>query len=174
MIKGSGETIVRALFTGVATAAIAGLLLGGMMKPNLRGDERPQGPQIFTGWSGERSTGPFDPGMTFADYQGRVPDYVIGTDWQAFAWQDEVAYEPAPTRDFYEETAAEAPRAYAEMRLEEPPRNEPLYPSISGGVAYDVNARAAAAPAPRSDAAEHADLDEEAPPEATGDTSPAV
>jgi hypothetical protein len=165
---------VRALFTGVATAAMAGLLLGGMMKPNLGGDDRPEGPQIFAGWSGVRSTGPFDPGMTFADYQGKVPDYVVGTDWQAYAWKDEIAYDPAPVRDDYDNTPPEAPREYAQMRWQEPARVEPLYPSVSGGVAYDVNARVAEAPAPPAPAAEHADIDEEAPPEASGDTSPAV
>ncbi|HEY8572598.1 hypothetical protein [Phenylobacterium sp.] len=156
-------------------AAVAGLLLGGAMKPNLRGDDRPEGPQIFAGWSGVRSTGPFDPGMTFADYQGQIPDYVVGTDWKAaYAWRDDIAYEPAPVRDYYEESR-EQPREYArsDLRWQEPPRAEPLYPSISGGVAYEASARVAEAPPPPPPP-EEAHIDDDAPPEATGDTSPAV
>jgi hypothetical protein len=166
---------VKALFTGVGMAAMAGLLLGGAMKPNLRGDDRPEGPQIFTGWSGVRSTGPFDPGMSFADYQGQIPDYVIGTDWKtvaAYAWQDDLAYEPEPPRDYYAEARAE-PVEYA-ARWQEPPRAEPIYPSLSGGVAYHASARVAEAPSPPPPPSELAEIDDEAPPEATGDTTPAV
>ena len=173
MVKG-WERPLKALFTGVGMAAVAGLLLGGMMKPNLRGDERPEGPQIFAGWSGVRSTGPFDPGATFADYQGRIPDYVVGTDWQAaLTWRDEIAYEPAPAEDYYDNTPPEPPQDDARKRWEEPPRAEPVFPSVSGGVAYDVNARVAEAPAPPAPLVA-ADIDEEAPPEATGDTRPAI
>lgn len=173
MIKGS--MTVKALFSGIGMAAVAGLLVGGAMKPDLGMGDRPEGPQIFAGWSGVRSTGPFDPGMTFADYQGQIPDYVIGSDWKAMTaghgWKDDIAYEPAPTPNYYEQARAE-PEPYP-TRWEEPPRKEPLYPSMSGGVAYDASARVAEAP-PAPPPSEQVDLDEEAPPEATGDTSPAV
>src|SRR5687767_11524241 len=83
------EIIVKSLFSGMALAAVAGLLTGGAMKPNLGTDDRPAGPQMFAGWSGTRSTGPFDDGMTFASYNGQIPDYVLGTDWQkTHAWPE--------------------------------------------------------------------------------------
>lgn len=168
---------VKALLSGVGIAAMAGLLMGAAMKPDLRGDERPEGPQIFAGWSGVRSTGPFDPGMSFADYSGQLPDYVVGTDWRAaMAFRENVAYDPAPTPDYYErerrtggDYAYQAPTPYVE-----PPREEPVYPSMGGGTAYNASDRvreSRPAPPPRS---EPVDLDEEAPPEATGDTSPAT
>jgi len=170
-------TKVKALYSGVGIAAMAGLLMGAAMKPDLRGDERPEGPQIFAGWSGVRSTGPFDPGMTFADYNGRVPDYVVGADWRsALAFRDDVAYEPEPAPDYYERerrTGGEYAR-YAPPAQVEPPREEPLYPSMSGGAAYNASDRApepASAAPLRRDAV---DLDDEAPPEATGDTTPAI
>lgn len=165
---------MKALFAGVGAAAVAGMLMGAAMKPNLAGDDRPAGPQILAGWSGARSTGPFDPGMSFADYQGNIPDYVVGTDWKsaaAFSFREDVAYEPAETPDYYQEAKRE-PAQYAETRYEEPPRAAPVYPSMSGGVAHDVLARvpdAAPQPVPTSEPVE---LDDEAPPEATGDTTP--
>ena len=83
---------MKVLLSGAAAAAITGVLLGGAMRPHLDADGRPAGPQMFANWSGVRSTGPFDPGTTFASYQGRVPDHVMGTDWKkAMAWPDERA-----------------------------------------------------------------------------------
>jgi hypothetical protein len=165
---------VKTLFAGVGMAAVAGLLLGGAMKPNLRGDDRPEGPQMFAGWAGVRSTGPFDPGTSFTAYGDKIPDYVIGTDWQAslYAFRDDVAYEPAPPADYRTEIGSEDV-PYVEP-YQEPPRAEPLYPSLAGGATYasDRVAEASPPPAPRQRPA--ADLDDEAPPEATGDTSPAI
>ncbi|HEY0436709.1 MAG TPA: hypothetical protein VGC92_08720 [Phenylobacterium sp.] len=51
------------------------------MQPNLAEDGRPTGPQIILGKAALRSTGPFDPGPELARYAGKVPDYVLGTDW---------------------------------------------------------------------------------------------
>ena len=67
----------------------------------------------------------------------------------------------------------EPPQDDARTRWEEPPRAEPVFPSVRGGVASDVNARVAEAPAPPAPLVA-ADIDEEAPPEATGDTRPAI
>src|SRR3954462_3122669 len=118
-------------------AATAGLLLGGAMKPNLRGDDRPEGPQMFLGWSATRSTGPFDDGGAWAAYQGRTPDYVVGTDWsKAPVVVSDVAYEPAPSVDYYAQAANERTR-YPQPTYVEPPREPPAFPSMSGGKAYD-------------------------------------
>lgn len=154
-------------------AVMAGILMGGAMKPDLGGDERPQGPQLFAGWSGVRSTGPFDDGLGFARYQGDVPDYVIGTDWRlAYAApMQEIAYEPRQTPDYYEQAVAERPK-YQVQPSQEAPAEEPLYPSMKGGATYaGDHARDAAerAPAPREQP--QPKFDEDAPPEATGDTT---
>jgi hypothetical protein len=126
----------------MAVAAVTGLMLGGAMKPNLGNDDRPAGPQMFAGWSGTRSTGPFDDGMTLANYNGQVPDYVLGTDWQKVAaWpqQDEqVAYEPPM------EIAAVEPEAqpvvFTSSAFDEPPPEPVTYPSMSGGAVYGAQA----------------------------------
>ncbi|WP_374468666.1 hypothetical protein [Phenylobacterium sp.] len=161
----------RKLLSGVGIAAVAGLLLGGAMKPDLRGDERPEGPQIFAGWSGARSTGPFDDGMTLTYWQGKLPDYVVGTDWkQAIAWQEApeiIEAEPYDGSAF--DVPEPEPAEYAYARWEEPPAEAPHYPSMSGGVAYGAERayggdRLDAPPPPP-------EFDAEVMPEATGDTT---
>lgn len=158
---------LKTLFAGVGVAAVSGLLLGGAMQPDLRGDERPEGPQIFAGWSGARSTGPFDDGMTLAYYEGRIPDYVVGTDWkQTIAWQEEPEIAEAP-RDYSAfdepEPAPDAAAYAADAVWQEPASEPPAYPSLTGGVAYGIDLPPPPPPP--------ADLDPEAMPEATGDTT---
>lgn len=162
---------MRALYSGAGLAVAAGLLMGAAMKPNLGGDDRPIGPQIFAGWSGIRSTGPFDqPDLAFAAYSASIPDYVIGTDWKRYAAP--VAYEPVAeepplvVESEFDEPAYAAPYQVA---WQEPPREPPSFPSLDGGRAYGPAQSAAAVPAQAAAAAIH--IDEEAPPEATGDTT---
>jgi hypothetical protein len=152
-------------------AVVAGLLMGAAMKPNLNAGDRPQGPQMFAGWSGTRSTGPFDDSVGFAAYHGQTPDYVIGTDWTKAAYAQPVAYEPEPTPDYYKQAAAEAP-TYPAVKYQEPPREAPVYPSISGGVAASADQHAKdATDTHETTPSPGPQFDEEAPPEATGDTS---
>jgi hypothetical protein len=168
---------VKAFFSGMAMAATAGLLLGGMMKPNLVQGDRPIGPQIFTGWSAARSTGPFDDGRSWAAYGGQVPDYVTGTDWNKAATYApmDVAYDPAETPDYYQEAAADAP-SYPKPTYQEPPREPPTYPSVSGGMAYAADRAGKDAvdrtTVPPPSPTPPVDIEDEAPPEATGDTTP--
>ncbi len=128
---------MKVLLSGAAAAAITGVLLGGAMQPHLdAADGRPAGPQMFANWSGVRSTGPFDPGTTFASYQGGVPDYVMGTDWKkAMAWPDERAAVSAPSREAAQsdQPPAEAPMVLARVAYDEPPPAGGGYPSLSGG-----------------------------------------
>lgn len=158
---------LKTLFAGVGVAAVSGLLLGGAMQPDLRGDERPEGPQIFAGWSGARSTGPFDDGLTLAYYKGQIPDYVVGTDWkQAIAWQEapEIIEAPRDYSAFDEPEPATDVTEYAtEASWQEPAAEPPTYPSMSGGVAYGADLPPPPPPP--------ADPDPEAMPEATGDTT---
>jgi hypothetical protein len=128
-------------------ALVAGISLGAAMQPQLNvGDDRPAGPQMFAAWGGERSTGPFDSGTSFAAYRGgALPDYVIGTDWKrSQTWTGERAAtaEPAPRGE-----AAEPPREPAQVAYQEPPAEPATYPSVAGGVDYGAQA-----PAPAEDA----------------------
>lgn len=124
--------------SGAAVALAAGLMLGGAMQPHLYDGDRPSGPQMFASWAGARSTGPFDPGTSFASYRGKMPDYVMGTDWKKrMTWPDEPAgastspREP-PTVDV-PETPAPAPAAtFTRAAYEEPPPVVHTYPSMDG------------------------------------------
>ena len=127
---------MRALLIGAGVALTAGFLMGSAMKPDLLADHRPEGPQTFAGWNGE-STGPFDPGVSFAAYRGKVPDYVIGTDAlrasQPVAYHEEVQAEPV-------EVAANDPMPqaddYTAIAYHEAPPEPVTYPSLDGGTAY--------------------------------------
>jgi hypothetical protein len=127
---------VKVLLSGAAAAAISGVLLGGAMQPHLDAAEgRPAGPQMFANWSGVRSTGPFDPGTTFASYPGRVPDYVTGTDWKkAMAWPGERAAVAAPAREVAEskDPPTERPIALAWTVHADSPPVAHVYPSLGG------------------------------------------
>jgi len=136
---------VKSLFSGIALAAAAGMLMGGAMKPTLDDDDRPAGPQMFAGWSGARSTGPFDDGMTFVGYQGQMPDYVLGTDMQNATIPPDLA---PPLEDAPIEMAAVATEpqqaAFTGSAFDASTPSEPVpYPSIAGGVAYTPRAAAA-------------------------------
>ena len=137
------ETRMKALIIGAGMAAAAGLTMGAALHPDLRSDDRPEGPQTFALAGGPRSTGPFDAGMSLASYGGRVPDYVTGTDARrAQGWADErVAVAPSrtvPDTDVEIETEGErAGPAYARPVAYDPPPPEPAYPSLTGGRDYD-------------------------------------
>lgn len=101
---------------GACAALVVGLLLGGLMHPNLAADDRPAGPQMILGKAAERSTGPFDPSP--ANYAGGTPEYVLGTDW---------------TRAQAPQTAEPPPRAQR-IVLE---TDEPRPPAVYTIAAYD-------------------------------------
>ena len=137
-------------FSGAAAALLAGLTLGAAMQPSLGFVDRPQGPQMFAAWSGERSTGPFDPGTSFTAYNGRVPDYVIGTDWaRPKLTPDDRAY--AVQADYSrDEPAMERPTTPPAASAEAEPQRQPIsYPSVSGGQPYGADIPTP--PAPPSD-----------------------
>ena len=84
-----------------------------------------------------------------------------------------MAYEePAPTPDYYQEARAEPLPAIEPYH--EPPRAEPLYPSLNGGAASYASDRVPEAAPPPRPPEPVVNLDAEAPPEATGDTRPAI
>ncbi|MDP3173758.1 MAG: hypothetical protein Q8M88_04930 [Phenylobacterium sp.] len=69
---------MKALFSGIAIAAVIGLWAGATMKPTLALSDGPRGPQIEMPASGERAQHDFEGGLQ--TWNGPVPDYVIGTD----------------------------------------------------------------------------------------------
>lgn len=140
---------VKVLFAGAAAALVGGMLLGGAMRPNLGAadDGRPAGPQMFANWSGARSTGPFDPGATFAGYGAKLPDYVLGTDWKkAAAWPDERAAVSAPAREVARnDEASEEPVTVARADYADPPPPPRGYPSLGGAQVSESDDAAPAA-----------------------------
>jgi hypothetical protein len=176
---------VKTLLAGAGLALVAGLLMGSAMKPDLISDDRPIGPQIFAGWSGNRSTGPFDDsgtssaGLSYAAYGSEVPDYVTGTDWKVLA-SATTAAAPPPARDLQDESDAAEPLSdryadtgdYAPAAYVAPePEREVRFPSMDGGV--DVKPAHVRTDAERGTKALPVDIEPGAPPEATGDTTPA-
>jgi hypothetical protein len=124
--------------SGAACALVAGLLAGGAMQPHLDDGDRPSGPQMFADWAGARSTGPFDSSTTFVSYQGKMPDYVLGTDWKrSMTWSDERAA-VSPPREIVRDEAPPPPMESASLTraaYEEPPAPAHAYPSLYGGQA---------------------------------------
>ena len=114
-----------------------GVMLGAAMQPTLGLDGRPAGPQILTGRSAERSTGPFDPGPSYAAYGSQLPSYVTGTDYQAAAYGVAPPAEPE-RRLASNETARPEPVELTHVTHEEPPLVV-VYPSMSGGADYGAD-----------------------------------
>jgi hypothetical protein len=134
----------RTLAGGATTALACGLFLGGAMRPELGDDGRPAGPQTIAGWAGVRSTGPFDPGPSAANYGGQVPDYVMGTDSKrSMAWPETRAAvaERAPPMAVYEvappapEDGAWAPPMVQADDQDAAPTPQTAYRSQGGGTA---------------------------------------
>ena len=121
-----------ALAAGAGLAAALGILLGGSMKPDLELDGRPAGPQMLAGWSGVRSTGPFDPGSSNPAYAGPPPAYVTGADDNRPAYA-EASPTQEPRRLARDDTPRPEPTVITQATYEEPPAEPVTYPSISGG-----------------------------------------
>ncbi|HEY8003158.1 MAG TPA: hypothetical protein VIE16_02965 [Phenylobacterium sp.] len=144
---------MKVLLAGVAIAVVTGTMLGGAMRPDLITD-RPEGPQMYANWAGDRSTGPFDPGTTFVSYGPNVPDYVMGTDWKKrMAWPDErAAVAPSVREDVADDdttvsqdTAIAEPVTLARAAYDDAPSSTAQdYPSAGGGVTPDAPAEAPA------------------------------
>jgi hypothetical protein len=126
----------------IATAAVAGLLTGGVMKlgPDTLAD-RPIGPQILVSGASKRviDANGWYADVQFAGYNGEVPEYVLGTDWtqpQVYdvAFEDE-AYSYTPAEELPDAQVEKAvlvedtarPVEYAEA-------TQVSYPSVDGDI----------------------------------------
>ena len=152
---------LRSLFTGAAMVAVAGLAAGGLMYPDLRGPADAEGPQLQAGVSGARTQHYGEMTASWAAYDGRVPDYVIGTQWlqppQHPEYVEAEAEEIPPQEETVVYTAATGDTTEAvEAGWQEPPREPVTYPSTNGGVPYGADLPKP--PPPPEDDPEVADL----------------
>lgn len=134
----------QALYYSIASAACAGLLVGGTMKLGPDALSEIGGPQILISGGGERAaSGAYDNGgVLFTSQNGDVPEYVVGTDWtrpQYAALSYDVGYQDAD--DSYAPTAPAADANIDEavytapIKISSPPKLQPVsYPSIDGDV----------------------------------------
>lgn len=134
---------LKTLLGGVAIAATAGLLMGGVMYPNLDEDGI-GGPQILTSGGGPRSSS----AVSYAGigtYNGRIPDYVIGTDalkppqYQVAAYEESAEPERAYTGEPGAVMAYEEPAEIHSTRWEDEQREASLYPSERGNPVYEAD-----------------------------------
>jgi hypothetical protein len=131
---------VKTQLAGAGVALVAGLLMGAMAKPDLNGDDRPAGPQMLAGSGGARGAGPFGDGGSFANYNGQVPDYVLGTDWKKALTPPPVTAEPPPPAARLAQNDDPRPDLpLTRATYDEPPRAPPSYPSVQGGEAYGAD-----------------------------------
>ena len=133
-VSKQGATIL----SGAALAAVAGIMLGGAMRPQLIFDGRPNGPQMFANGGGPRSTGPFDPGGAYASYSGEIPSYVIGTDYAQAAYVAAPPVEEDHQQLARNDTPPPEPMSPAHATNNEPPPPLVVYPSLAGGRSYDA------------------------------------
>ena len=137
---------LKTLLQGVAGVAVAGLLMGAVAHPNLRGGDDTEGPQILMAGGGERGVQTVsDPGVSA--YGGRLPEYVVGTDAtrplaESTGWsstpEPQAEDDTGPAVVFTgDDNPAQAQVTHAAWRDE--PQPEPVYPSARGGATYEAN-----------------------------------
>lgn len=134
---------LKTLLGGVSIAAMAGLLMGGAMYPNLNLDGL-KGPQILLRGGGPR--GHARPsGGGIGVYGGRVPDYVIGTDSlkppqdPAMAYKEDAPYAEPDTGEAGDVLAYEAATEAQPAQWRDEPREPVRYPSQAGNTAYEID-----------------------------------
>lgn len=130
----------RFVVHGVAAAAVAGLLMGAAMRPNLQ-DQEIGGPQQLVGGGGPREAqAAMDPGL--ARYDGRIPEYVVGTDYlkaqqpPMMAELDEAPSPPEPEVAVYT-SPDELPVRVTPAAWQDEPRAPTRYPSEAGNTPYE-------------------------------------
>jgi len=127
----------RFLIRGVGLAAVAGLLMGAALRPDLN-DHEIGGPQQLIGGGGPRQVAEIqDPGV--AGYAGAVPDYVVGTDYLRAREPVMVAARtetPEPQVPVYD-SPDDLPLRVTHATWRDEPRPPPRYPSEAGNEVYD-------------------------------------
>jgi hypothetical protein len=144
---------MKALFYGISVATLAGLAIGGALRPSeIAFGQRTGGPQIALADSGRRAYADGDYEAASNPYPYGVPDYVTGTDYlQSVSYEPAYDPEPAPTaaRTVWRDATPDLP-------MVEPASYQPSdeshsydamirYPSQGGGILAGVE-QAALAP----------------------------
>lgn len=132
---------IRTLMCGAGAAAVAGLLLGGAMQPDLRGAAGPEGPQMTHRPMADRAGFQLFDSFRNAGLRGDPPDYVIGTDWTRPAAYDAGAFEDfggayAPPEVDYAviEFTVPPPERDPVVWTEPAPPEPTAYPSVGGDI----------------------------------------
>ena len=136
---------LRQAFYGMAIATVAGLVIGGASKPDIREMTDLDGPQLLSGQSGQRLGPGFNQTASWTSYNGNVPDYVIGTDWTQPAYPVEMAQadpEPEPAAMVYEAPPVRA----APVKYQSEPAPPPSYPSMGGDILSGIETAHASPP----------------------------
>lgn len=167
---------MRTLYAGAGLALASGLLLGSALRPQLDPVDLPTDPQALAGWSQTQTPAPFDDPVTYAGYPSQTPDHVVGADTAKML---AAATTPPPEeKNYYDSPIRDAdPEPQPAVIRDPPPAAEgaagaehAAYPSASpptaGEAAHDAAAQAPAEPAPPALPIQ----DDEATPEAAGDT----
>ncbi len=133
---------LKTLVQGASAVVLCGLLMGGVMHPDLYKGDRPLGPQMLMGGAARGASYAADPGVGV--YAGATPEYVIGTDWTRPKTPQYVQYADAPTGDTgdvmayaADDTSTQPEVTRAAWRDE--PREPTAYPSQRGNVYYEAN-----------------------------------
>ncbi|MDO9337353.1 MAG: hypothetical protein Q7T61_13200 [Caulobacter sp.] len=132
---------MKSLFYGIGVATLAGLMVGGVLRPTLAMD-RIGGPQIALGDSGRLAYGDAEAGTSTYPYG--VPDYVIGTDHlyqQAdYAASNEDYYVDASWRDAAPDLPVAEPASYEPASYQTASYDVTVhYPSQGGGILAGVD-----------------------------------
>jgi hypothetical protein len=134
---------VKALASGAVVALASGVLMGAALKPDIADLDRPAGPQTVVGWTSARADAPLEDGTALASYDGKIPDYVLGTDFKRTTELFPTAEAPPPLPPIPDETEpAEVPLTPASYADEALPPPQPSFPSIDGGAPAIVAAQA--------------------------------
>jgi hypothetical protein len=135
--------VKQALHYSIVSAAVAGLLVGGVLKLGPDALAEFGGPQILISGSADRALdgNGGHGGAAFASYNGEIPDYVLGSDWT-----QPPDYLIAADIDAYEydlaDAAAPAPEPEIEnavfvapVKISVPAPPKPVsYPSLDGDI----------------------------------------
>jgi hypothetical protein len=129
------------------------------MYPELLGPGDIGGPQLQAGVSAGRASY-YGQTASWAAYDGKVPDYVIGTDWlkppQYTEYNDDHEIPPEDETVVYAEAEVGRKVDVVATTYEEPPREPVNFPSADGGVPYGADLPKP--PPPPQDDPEVADL----------------
>lgn len=133
------------LLAGVLVASLSGLLLGAAMHPTLQGADENGGPRMLIAGGGPRGDAASGSDASWSNYPGRLPDYVVGTDWLRARAEPALTvasiYDIAPDLpDESQDTVEQHPVAYATAERDNEQPARPLYPSIDGNRAYPSDA----------------------------------